>query len=520
MQELKNKTILVTGGAGFLGSHLCEKYLKEGNRVIAVDNLQTTYTIQNIEHLMNDKNFTFIKHDIIEPLNIKKNIDWIFNFGCPAQCVNLQWDPVRTLKTSVHGMINMLELARKHNARIMQASTSEIYGHNPKNPQKETDCGEVYTLGPRACYDEGKRVSETLMMDYYRQYGTDIKIIRIFNTYGPRMYVRDGRVMGNFIIPALKNKPLTIYGDGMYTRSFQYVDDILEGIDRMMKKDGFLGPVNLGNPHEITVKELANTVIRLTGSKSKIIYKKSVTDDPVRRQPDISLAKRELNWEPKVSLDDGLKKIIEYFKSVEMPDKKILVFATTYYPDMGSAEKALFELTKLIPDTEFHIITVKARKKQKSFEKINNNYVYYVGSGNILGKYLFPVRGYIKAKSLSKNNKFRFAWSIMASYGALAAVIFKKSNKNINLLVSFNKSELDDRKAIKTKLFTPLIKLILKKADSVYLSDIELEKKAHFFDLNSEIKVINNDGKGFVDQVRRSYTHLLNKQEKKLERPL
>lgn len=518
--DKNKKTILITGGAGFLGSHLCEKYLREGNRVIAVDNLQTTYTALNIEHLLDNKNFTFIKHDIVEPLNIDEKIDWIFNFGCPAQCVNLQWDPVHTLKTSVHGVINMLELARKNNARIMQASTSEIYGHNPKNPQKESDCGAVYTLGPRACYDEGKRVSETLLMDYYRQYGTDVKIIRIFNTYGPRMYVRDGRVMSNFIIPALQNKPITIYGDGSYTRSFQYVDDILEGIDSMMKKEDFLGPVNLGNPYEITIKELAETIIRLAESKSELIYKESVTDDPIRRQPDISLAKEKLGWEPKVSLDEGVKKTIEYFKSVEMPDKKVLVFATTYFPDLGPAETALHELTKLMPDTEFHVITTKTRKSQKDFESIGNNHVYYLGSGNVLGKYLFPIRGYLKALELSQKNKFRFAWSIMASYGALAAVLFKKNNSQINLLISFNQSELDSRGNLKSRVINPIVKWILKKADSVYLSDAALEKSANFFDKNSEIKVIDNDGKGFVDQIRRSYNHLLNKQEKKLDRPL
>jgi UDP-glucuronate decarboxylase len=520
MIKNEKKTILVTGGAGFLGSHLCEKYLNEGQRVIAVDNLQTTFTSQNIDHLHGNRDFLFIKHDIIEPLDIAEKIDWIFNFGCPAQCVNLQWDPIHTLKTSVHGVINMLELAHKHTARIMQASTSEIYGHNPKNPQVETDCGAVYTLGPRACYDEGKRVSETLLMDHYRQYGTDVKIIRIFNTYGPRMYVRDGRVMSNFIIPALAGKPITIYGDGSYTRSFQYVDDILEGIDRMMRKENFLGPVNLGNPHEITIKELAETIIRLTGSDSEIIYKEKVTDDPVRRQPDINLARKELDWEPKVSLEEGIKKTIEYFRTVEMPEKKILVFSTTYFPHMGPAEKALHELTKLMPDAEFHIITTKSNRKLLSFEKIENNFIYRLGNGNIIGKYLYPLRSARKARDLGHLNKFRFAWSIMASYGALGAILFKRSNKNINFLISFDKSELEKRNGLKAKLLNPLMKWILKKADSVYISDIDLEKNQHFFDPDTEIKVMDNDGQGFVDQVRRSYTYLLNQQEKKLDRPI
>ena len=514
------KTILITGGAGFVGSHLCDYYLAQGHIVVAVDNLQTTYSDQNIEHLKDNPNFKFIKHDIIEPFNFKEKFDWIFNLACPAQCVNLQYDPVHTLKTSVHGVINMLELAREHGARIMQASTSEIYGHDPKVPQRESDPGEVITTGPRACYDEGKRVSETLMMDYYRQYGVDIKIIRIFNTYGPRMYVRDGRVMSNFIVAALSDKPLTIYGDGSYTRSFQFISDLIDGINRMMKGEDFLGPVNLGNPHEITVKELAETIIKLTNSKSKLIYKEAVTDDPKHRRPDNSLAKEKLDWKPVISLEDGVKKTMEYFKNVEMPDKKILVFSTTYYPDMGPAEKALYELTKLMPDTEFHIITVKSQKKLKSEEVINNCYIYRLGSGNILGKYLFPIKGALKAKNLSRKHRYRFVWSLMASYGALAAIILKKMNKNVNFLLSVDKSERERRGKIKGVLFNPMFKLIFKKADSIYLSDVSLEKQAHFFGPHSEIKIADNDGKGFVDQIRRSYTHLLNKQEKKLDRPL
>ncbi len=519
MFDNKKKTILITGGAGFLGSHLCDKYIGEGHRVIAVDNLQTTFTDQNIEHLKANPNFKFIKHDIIDPIDFDEKIDWIFNMACPAQCINLQWDLVHTLKTSVHGLINMLELARKHNARILQSSTSEIYGHNPKNPQKESDCGEVNTLGPRACYDEGKRVSETLMMDYHRQYGTDVKIIRIFNTYGPRMYVRDGRVMSNFIIPALKNEPITIYGDGSYTRSFQFYTDLVEGIDRMMKADDFIGPVNLGNPHEITVKELAETIIKITQSKSQIIYKERVTDDPLRRQPDISLAKEKLGWEPKVSLEEGIEKTVEYFKSVQMPDKKILVFATTYYPDMGPAEKALEELAKLMPDTDFHIVTVKSRKNLSDTEVIGNVHIHRVGSGNVLGKYMFPLRGAKKAHALTKEHNFRFAWSIMASYGALAALLYKRKNPHTIFLLSFDKTEMDGQ-GLKSKILHPIIRGIMKQADSVYLSNIEMEKNSRFFNDVKDIVIKDSYGQSFIDQIRRSYNQLLNKQEKKLERPL
>lgn len=503
-----------------MGSHLCEKYLKEGNRVICIDNLQTTYSSENIDHLMKDKNFTFIKHDIVNPVQIKEKIDWIFNFACPAQCVNLQYDPIHTLKTSVHGVINMLELAKEHGARIMQASSSEIYGHEPSMPQVETDCGTVNTLGPRACYDEGKRVSETLFMDYYRKYGVDVKIIRIFNTYGPRMYVRDGRVMSNFIIPALAHKDLTVYGDGSYTRSFQYIDDLVEGIDRMMKKDNFVGPVNLGNPSQITIKELAEFVIKETGSDSKIAYKEMVTDDPVRRQPDINLANKELDWRPEVSLEDGLRKTIDYFKSVQMPDEKILVFATTYFPDLGPAEKALYELSQAMPNTEFHVITTKSRSGLGEFEKIENNFIYRLGTNNFFNKCFFPIRGALKARDLNKEHKYRFVWSIMASYGGLAAVILKMINKRVNFLLSFDKTEREGRGFIKSKLFFPIYKIIFKKADSIYISDISLEKEARLFNLRSDVSIAEEGHQGFVDQVGRTYSHLLNKQEKKLPRPM
>ncbi len=520
MVKHNKKTILVTGGAGFVGSHLCEKYLDKGHNVIALDNLQTTFTAHNIEHLMKRGGFKFIKQDVIDPVDFKEKIDWIFHFACPAQLVNLQWDPVHTLKTSVHGTINMLELARAHNARIMLASTSEIYGHKPRNPQKESDPGEVNALGPRACYDEGKRVAETLMMDYYRQYGVDIKIIRIFNTYGPRMYIRDGRVMSNFIVPALAGEPLPVRGDGSHTRSFQYITDLVAGIDKMMNKDGFTGPVNLGNPHEITIKELAEIIIKLTGSKSEIQYQPATLDDPIRRQPDIGLAKSELNWEPAVPLEDGIKETVNYFKSVQLPDKKVLVFTTTYYPDMGPAETALFELAREMGNTEFHIITTKSRKTLPGYEQRENCHIYRLGSGNILGKYLFPLRGAFKARELDRKHHFRFAWSVMASYGGLAAVLFKLMYPGINFLLSYDKTEEEKRGRVKARLFFPIFRLIFKQADSVHVSDITLEKRAKLYNPNLDISVMDSAGKGFVDQIQVTYNHLLNKQEKKLDKPI
>lgn len=306
------KRILVTGGAGFIGSNLCEKLLEEGNKVICVDNFFTGRR-ENIEHLVSNPNFEIIEHDIINPLNIE--VDEIYNLASPASPPHYQSDPIFTIKTNVIGMMNMLEVARKNDAKILQASTSEVYGDPLEHPQKEEYRGNVNPIGPRACYDEGKRVAETLCFDYWRVYKTKIKVIRIFNTYGPRMREDDGRVVSNFIVQALKGEDITVYGDGSQTRSFCYVSDLIDGIIKMMESDeSFRGPVNLGNPGEFKVIELAEMVIRLTNSKSKIVFKPLPEDDPKMRRPDITLAKTKLNWEPKVPLEEGLKETIRYFK--------------------------------------------------------------------------------------------------------------------------------------------------------------------------------------------------------------
>ena len=306
------KRIIITGGAGFLGSHLCERLLNEGNHIICVDNFFTG-SYENIKHLTNNKNFEIIRHDITAPIHIE--CDEIYNFACPASPIHYQRNPVHTFKTSVLGILNMLNLARECNARLLQASTSEVYGDPLEHPQKETYWGHVNPDGIRSCYDEGKRGAETLMMDYNRQYKTDIKIIRIFNTYGPRMNENDGRVVSNFIIQALKNIPITVYGDGSQTRSFCYCDDLIDGTVKMMNSENFIGPVNLGNPIEMPVIDFAKIIIKTTNSKSEIIFKELPKDDPVKRQPDISLAKEKLNWQPKYNLEDGLKKTIEYFEN-------------------------------------------------------------------------------------------------------------------------------------------------------------------------------------------------------------
>ena len=305
------KRVLVTGGAGFLGSHLCDRLIADGHEVICLDNFFTGKK-KNIAHLLNNPNFELMRHDVIQP--IYAEVDWIFNLACPASPVHYQRDPVRTIKTNVMGALNSLGLAKQNNARVLQASTSEVYGDPKVHPQPESYRGAVNPIGIRACYDEGKRTAETLFFDYHRQHGLDIRVVRIFNTYGPRMTANDGRVVSNFIIQALRGDDITIYGDGKQTRSFCYVDDLIDGLVKMMNVENFTGPVNLGNPIEFTMLELAELVLRLTGSKSKIVYQPLPSDDPTQRCPVIELAKEKLNWQPTVKLEDGLKVTIKYFK--------------------------------------------------------------------------------------------------------------------------------------------------------------------------------------------------------------
>lgn len=309
------KTILVTGGAGFIGSHLCERLLREGNEVICLDNFFTGYK-RNVLKLTSNPNFEIVRHDITNPYYAE--VDEIYNLACPASPISYQYDPIKTINTSVIGAVNMLGLAKRVNAKILQASTSEVYGDPTIHPQTEDYWGNVNPIGLRSCYDEGKRCAESLFVNYHQQNNVKIKIIRIFNTYGPNMDINDGRVISNFIVQSLKGKDITIYGDGTQTRSFQYVDDLIEGMIRMMNsEDSFLGPVNIGNPNEFSMLELAKAIIKLTNSKSKVIFKPLPIDDPKQRQPSIILAKKMLDgWEPKIELEEGLSKTIEYFKSI------------------------------------------------------------------------------------------------------------------------------------------------------------------------------------------------------------
>ncbi len=329
------KRILVTGGAGFLGSHLCERLLNAGHEVICLDNFYTG-TKRNILHLLDNPLFMVLEHDVTNPLFLQ--VDEIYNLACPASPVHYQLDPIHTVKTSVLGAIHLLGMAKRVNARILQASTSEVYGDPQVHPQPESYWGHVNPIGSRSCYDEGKRCAETLFFDYHRQHEVSIKVARIFNTYGPRMHPKDGRVVSNFIVQALKGEPITVYGDGSQTRSFCYVDDLIEGFVRFMKSpEELIGPINLGNPAEFTIRELADTVIELTGSKSKVVYRPLPSDDPRQRQPDIRLAKQALGWEPKVALREGMARTIDYFEQILTVSKPS---TTKVYPYPGRAEIA------------------------------------------------------------------------------------------------------------------------------------------------------------------------------------
>jgi UDP-glucuronate decarboxylase len=312
------KRILVTGGAGFLGSHLCERLVKGGDDVICLDNYFTG-SKRNIEHLMSYHNFELLRHDITMPIFVE--VDQIYNLACPASPVHYQYNAVKTIKTNVMGAINVLGLAKRVKARVLQASTSEVYGDPAVHPQTEDYWGNVNPIGIRSCYDEGKRVAETLFFDYHRMNKVDIRVVRIFNTYGPRMHPNDGRVVSSFIVQALQNKPITVFGDGSQTRSFCYADDLIEALVRMMNQDKEIGPVNVGNPGEFTIKELADLVVKLTGSRSEVVYRERPADDPRQRRPDISLAQKVLEWKPTIALEQGLKKTIEYFRNL---DKELL----------------------------------------------------------------------------------------------------------------------------------------------------------------------------------------------------
>jgi hypothetical protein len=357
-------------------------------------------------------------------------------------------------------------------------------------------------------------------MDYHREYGVDVRIVRIFNTYGPNMDVNDGRAITNFVMNALLGKDILIYGDGSNTRSFQYIDDLVRGIDAMMRTDSITGPVNLGNPGEITMKDLAEKVIALTNSESKLVYVDGATDDPRRRCPDITLAKKLLDWEPLVSLEDGLEKTIAYFRTVEPAEKKVLVFATTYYPDMGPAEEALFELSKQMPDTEFHIVTTKFKQGRTHFEEVGTDLVHRVGVGHSIDKYLLPILGMWKAHQLNKKYNYRFVWSVMGSYSGMSALLFRAMNNETNLLMTLDDKELATNASggLKALFLRPIYKLILGKAGTIYVSNVAIGQGSELLK-NLPVESGAGDTKSFMNKVRFTYADLANKQEGKLHRP-
>ncbi|MDB5238034.1 MAG: hypothetical protein JWM46_304 [Candidatus Kaiserbacteria bacterium] len=491
------KTILITGGAGALGSVMAKRYISEGHRVIVVDNLMKTRDTRNIDPILHHKNFRFIKHDIVAPLDPGERIDWIFNLACPVSVISLQVDPIHTTRTLVDGVINMLDLARKNDATILQASSADIYGEMGDHAFRESDddASNANSLSARSCYEKGKRMAETLFVDHARMYGTKIKIARIFNTAGPHTQMTDGRIPSVFIYNALSNRDIILYGTGSQTRCFLHVDDQIEALDLLMKKDGFAGPVNIGSDQEISILDLAKSIIEKTGSKSNVVFEK-IDDAPLFRRPDITLAKHELNWKPSKTLNQLLDDMIAQYKDEGLPEAKILVFATTYYPDAGLAEERLAMLAREMPETEFHVVTTKFRRGLKRIEKTENVTIYRLGFGTPLDKYLLPILGAFKARTLDRTLKFRFMWSLMASYGALAGVILKLMGSRASFIIARHDSEKY------STMQQRLVSYAEKKADQVY-TDTD-----------------TRTGDDLLSRVRNKYHELTMKQEGKLMRPV
>jgi len=491
-------TILITGGAGALGCTIVKRYLSEGHRVICVDSLLKTRTTENIDEFLGSKNFKFIKQDIINPLDLgSEKIDWIFNAACPVSCVTLQVDPIHTVKSCTVGLINMLELARKHHAKLLQCSSADIYGEMKDHPFRETDFGSTNTLSPRACYEEGKRIAETICMDFHRKYGVEVKIARIFNTAGPHTQMNDGRIPSVFIYNALAKRPIRIYGDGSQTRCFLHVDDQVDGLDRFMRTPADVtGPVNIGSETEVTILDLAKKILEKTQSSSEIIFERK-DDAPLFRRPDITLAKQLLNWQPTRPLDVLLDDMVAAYRKKGLPESKVLVFSVTYDPaPIGPAERAFKHLAEQMPDTEFHVITSRFQRGAPSQDRFGNVFVYRVGFGTKFDKFLLPFLGARKAKSLQRTIRFRFMWSIMASYGGLLAMVLKFTGSKSSLLLVRDNAER--YRGLRKRL-------------------------AEFVERRSD-RIINEADRSedgpFIAQVRTMYAELTAKQEGKLDRPI
>ncbi len=474
---MKNKkTILITGGAGFIGSNLIAVLLRQGHEVICVDSFYSGKK-SNIKKFLRNPDFILIKHDIVKPFKYSfDKIDEIYNLACPASPVQYQFDPVLTLNIAVNGTQNMLELARMYDARMLQASTSEVYGDPLEHPQKEEYFGNCDPIGKRSCYDEGKRAGESLCKDYYNQYGVDVKIIRLFNIYGPNMMFNDGRVISNFMLQALTGEDITVHGKGEQSRSFMYVDDLLDAFIKIMKLDrettGF-GPFNIGNPEERSIKDLAYDIKDYTGSKSKIVFLdyETIPDrlgDPQQRCPNISKISSIIDWQPKISFAEGLKRTYDDFKSRINNKTNIIVFDPTFFPLAGPAEAAVKEISERLTVYGLDVITARMKRDLPQEEKIGKIKVYRIGFGNKFDKYLLPVLGVCKALKLNKKKDYQLAWGIMASYGAITTILFSFLTRRAFMISLYEGRSLND-KVIKRKLFSFLYKLIFKSAHKLQI---------------------------------------------------
>lgn len=471
MDNKSSKTILITGGAGFIGSHLSDHFIQAGHQVICLDSFFSGKK-ENIAHLLGHKNFTLIKHNIIYPLNKKfDKLDELYNLACPASPQQYQFDPVLTLRTSVDGLRHMLDLALRHNAKLLQASTSEVYGDPLEHPQQEGYFGNVDPLGQRSCYDEGKRAAETLAKDYSVQYGLDVRLVRLFNIYGPRMMFNDGRVISNFILQALLGEEITIHGQGQQSRSFMYIDDLIDAFHKLMSADKSLvglGPFNLGNPDERTILSLAQDIKQAAASNSPITFIDYADiperqGDPQKRCPDISKMRTTLNWQPRCDFAAGLKKTIDDFKHRLANKTKILICAPAYLPLKGPAEEAVKEITDRLIGYDFDLLSARLDKHLPIYEKIGRVNLYRLGPPGRLAKYLLPLTSFLKARKLNKTNHYEAVWGIMASYGALSGLIFSFFSR-IALLVSLYEGQTATPSPLRKKLIKPWQHLIFKRA--------------------------------------------------------
>lgn len=468
---MKKKKILVTGGAGFIGSHLCKYLLEQGHKVFCLDSFYSGKK-ENIEDLFKNPDFKLIKHDIVHPIKFRfDNLDEIYNLACPASPTQYQFDPILTTKISVDGIQNVLNLARKYNSKVIQASTSEVYGDPLEHPQKETYFGNVDPLGKRSCYDEGKRTAESLCKDYSEQFGVDVRIIRLFNVYGPHMMFNDGRVVSNFMLQALSGETITIHGRGEQTRSFLYIDDLIDALTKVMdlpKEKIGIGPVNIGNPDERSIKNLAEDIKKISDSESKIefIEYEKIPErlgDPQQRKADISKLTSLIAWQPATGFEEGIRKTLEDFRRRIDNKTKILIFSPEFHKVDGPAEKAVKEISTRIFSYNFDLITARGSKKLPKQEKIGKINVYRVGFGIGLDKYLLPILGTLKALNLNKKNNYQVVWGVMASYGSLAGLLFSFLKRK-SLLLSLFEGRIKDIKSIKGRLFLPIYRIIFGKA--------------------------------------------------------